>query len=187
MIPPFRREFDAAQNPLTAANALRVQPGVHVVSAGAAVSAGASISASLIVGITSGASAAAGIVGQYVESIVASSSSISSGTAGNVTSISLLPGEYDVGANAMFTITGNVTQTAVCVNTTSATMLTAGQPGRASPPYASAAAPIINSPEVNVTPRRVSLSSAGSAFLVVLATTTSSATARGSIWARRVG
>jgi len=31
MIPAFRRDFEAAQDPRTAANALRVQPGVHVV------------------------------------------------------------------------------------------------------------------------------------------------------------
>jgi hypothetical protein len=31
MIPLFRQQLDAAQDPRTAANALRVQPGVHVV------------------------------------------------------------------------------------------------------------------------------------------------------------
>ena len=175
MNPLFRQNFDAAQDPRAAANALMLQPGVHVVSSGAA-----------ILGTTTNDSAAVGYVGEYVESIVSSSASITSGTSANVTSISLTRGDWDVAGNVSFTIVGNVTQTVASVSTTSATVVASPNPGRASPAYASAAAPIINSPDVNVAPRRVSLGSSGSAFLVALATFTTSGTVKGAIWARRV-
>lgn len=32
ILPSFRRDFDVSQDPLAAANALRLQPGVHVVA-----------------------------------------------------------------------------------------------------------------------------------------------------------
>jgi len=55
-----------------------------------------------ISGVTTNSNAAAGVVGEYIESIVApSATGLTTGTAANVTSISLTAGDWDV--------TGNVT------------------------------------------------------------------------------
>ena len=130
-------------------------------------------------------SATAGFVGEYVESIVGSGASLSSGAALNVTSIALTAGDWDVAGVIAFSMNGNVTQTVANIATSSGAAGTAGNPGRSTPSYAFPAAAVANVSNVNISPCRMLLASAGSAFLVALATFTSTATANGSIWARR--
>lgn len=107
-----------------------------VVSSGAAnfnsLTAGASSITGLltpsggIAGVTSGTASAAGQIGQLIESTVASGSAVSlvSGTAKDVTSISITAGDWDVwGTVCTFTGgTTTVSSVAGSINTTSATL-----------------------------------------------------------------
>jgi len=55
-----------------------------------------------ISGVTTNSNAAAGVVGEYIESIVApSTTGLTTGTAANVTSISLTAGDWDVTGNVV--------------------------------------------------------------------------------------
>ena len=83
-------------------------------------------------------------------------------------------------------IAGKIPFAGTTIDESSGSTGTAGNPGRASPPYASPAAALSNVIDVNISHRRVLLASAGSVFLVALANFTSTALANGSIWARRV-
>jgi len=74
-----------------------------------------------IVGITDGSSAAAGNIGELKRSYQALTNCAASGTWGNVTSIELTPGEWDVSAVVRVyansaTLTGNSSDMAISVN-----------------------------------------------------------------------
>lgn len=82
-----------------------------------------------LVGTSTNDSAAAGRVGEYAETLVASGSavSLSTNTAANVTSVSLTAGDWDVEGNINFVATSaTLTATNTGINTTSATLPTDG-------------------------------------------------------------
>lgn len=83
------------------------------------------VPSSSLIGTTTNDDAAAGVVGEYIESTVTGSSSgVTSGVAKNVTSISLSAGDWDVSGNVHFQNSGPVTTAtyAACsISTTSAT------------------------------------------------------------------
>ena len=142
-----------------------------------------------IVGTTTNDSAATGNVGEYVSSYVGSGSSVSltSGSAVNITSISLTAGDWDVRGNCIFqgAATTVLNQYFAGISTTSNTFdYTAN---RYTGAYQGAAIFSSVSPVMHVPPTRLSLSSTTTVYQVCTATfTTSTASAYGGIYARRV-
>jgi len=87
------------------------------------------ITATGTIGTVAAGDAAAGSVGEYVNSLVASGSAVglSNGTDGNVTSISLTAGDWDVtGAVNFVSAAATVTQKSAGITVTSATIPTDG-------------------------------------------------------------
>lgn len=86
----------------------------------------ASVTVNKVLGVSTNSSASAGDVGEYVESIVVHSTSavsLSTGTATNITSISLTAGDWDVTGNCFIANTGaNLTAAIGWVSTSSATL-----------------------------------------------------------------
>ncbi len=74
-----------------------------------------------IIGTTTNNNAAAGSVGEYVESQITTPVAFSSTISNDVGSISLTAGDWDVWGNIYCTFSGNVTQMQSWINTTSAT------------------------------------------------------------------
>lgn len=92
----------------------------------------------LLKGTGTNDSAAAGFVGEYVSSTVASGSAVNltSGSAANVTSISLTPGDWDIAAIGYILGAGTTTinRADICISTVSGTFsFTAGQYGAVVP------------------------------------------------------
>lgn len=136
-------------------------------------------------------SAAAGYIGEYLESNIASGSAVSltSGVAANVTSKSFAAGDYDIGANVTFNpaATTNVTLSFFSLSETSATQdLTTGGA------YNILRYPTGNVPAAGYTigavgPIRKSFASTTTVYLVAQATfTVSTMSAYGILRARRV-
>lgn len=175
MIPPFRRDFDAARDPRTAANALQLQPGQMLAT-------------------STNDSAGVGRLGEYVSSDIASGSAVALTTAtpANVTSISLTAGDWDVWINGFF-LAANATVFTIAsasISTTSATVA-------ASP---SSRLGLVSLPLAGFTgagggvslncvagPARLSLGSTTTVYFVASATfTVDTMSAYGEIQARRV-
>lgn len=135
-------------------------------------------------------SAAAGIVGEIIEStvLVGSVVALTTATSANVTSISLTAGDWDVWGNVWFNpaATTSITRMQGAINTTSATLPTA--PG-AGARFAHSQAALVPNAQIGypVGQLRISLSGTTTVYLVAEATfTVSTLGAYGYIGARRV-
>lgn len=147
-------------------------------------------STSGIIGTTTNNNAAAGSVGEVIESLIPSGTpvSLSTGTAANVTSVSLTAGDWDVWGSVVFAPGGATTYTAFagCIGTTSASF-SGAIPG----PYFSLTFPNTtfsagNSQAFPVGQKRFSLASTTTIYLVVQANfAVSTLGAYGDIVARR--
>lgn len=146
-----------------------------------------------IVGTTTNDSAAAGNVGQYIESVIASGSAVSltSTTPANMTSISLTAGDWDVDCVFQFTGAGTTTVTYLIgsISTTSATLDSTA--GRRSSLQENAATAFNNIADAIITvaipPLRFSLSGTTTLYAVAQALFgTSTCSVFGILRARRV-
>jgi hypothetical protein len=137
-----------------------------------------------VVGTTTNNNANAGSVGEYITA-TGTGVSLTSGTAANVTSISLTAGDWDVSGSILIVPAGStsVTESASGINTTSATL-------PASSLYwiiQSTALTTGGSQGGAVPSQRISLASTTTVFLIGHATfTVSTCTATGTIRARRI-
>lgn len=137
-------------------------------------------------GTTTNDDAAAGDIGEYISSTVASASAVAltTSTAANVTSISLTAGDWDVSTQGYYTVSVSASDIRVGISTTSATF----------PSFAAGAGSqsIISGPNFSTTalgngPFRISLSGTTTVFMVVFATFgAGTVSAHGTIRARRV-
>ena len=150
----------------------------------------AAIATGQIPGTTTNDNAAAGNVGEYVESVVAIGSAVAltTSTAANITSISLTAGDWDVDALAYFVpnaATVNTTE-ACSIGTVSATLDgTAGRVQAVTIPTAGITGGSGHS--CSIPPYRFSLSATTTIFLVAFAVfTTNTNAAFGRLAARRV-
>jgi hypothetical protein len=141
-----------------------------------------------LTGTTTNNNAAAGKVGEYIESIVlaASAVSLTTGTQTNITSISLTAGDWDVSGAVVFIPAGTttVTQFIGAVNSVSATLPTSEQ--RLFVINQTSATP---GAQVGYSgsPRRFSLAATTTIYLIALSSFgTSTMTAHGKIAARRI-
>ena len=133
--------------------------------------------------------AAAGQVGEYVESTVLAGSAVSltSPNSSNVTTISLTAGDWDVSGVVVFSGAAGTQTTAALggISTTSATLPAAGNAGHAV--WSSLTIITAFSSSVSPGPVRMSLSGTTTVYLVAAAVfTTSTQSAYGHIHARRV-
>lgn len=142
-----------------------------------------------ITGTATNDNAAAGVIGEYIESVIAAGSAVSltTATAKNVTSIPLPTGDWDVSGLVAFqpAATTNLTQLVESVSTVTNTL--DGTPGRLSQLNFAAFVPGAITDTLNQQPYRFSLSSPTTIFLVAQATfTVSTVTAYGMLRARRI-
>jgi hypothetical protein len=143
-----------------------------------------------IVGVTSGANAATGNVGEQVDSIVAVGSAVglTTATAANVTSISLSAGDWNVSGNVNFTAGSATTAEGalwvIGVNTTSATIPTTGAEVQLA---ATAVTTTSFKLGASTTSSRINVSATTTVYLVAEATFTAGTVgAYGHLCARRV-
>lgn len=142
-----------------------------------------------VVGVTTNSNAAAGSVGEFISSTVASGSAVAltSGANINVTSISLTPGDWDVQGNVGFVPAGTTTTSAIggAISTTSAAVPTPPSSGGYS--FLSLASPAGASNLLPVGRTRLSLAVTTTVYLVAQSTfAVSTSGAYGFIGARRV-
>lgn len=134
--------------------------------------------------------AAAGKVGEYIESILASGSatSLTTATAKTVTSIALTAGDWDVDTTAYFTTAASTSVTQFMVSISGTTNTVDVTPGKLSVLTIPAVVPTAGTALSSVLPPyRLSLSGTTTVYMVVQATFTAAAlTAFGIIRARRV-
>lgn len=164
-----------------------VTPITGVVKIGPSVAATASFSGNLLRGVSDGTAFTAGMVGEYVSSAVAQATSgLSTGTATNVTSISLTAGDWDVYGAVSFGQVGapTFTRTIASITTTSATLGTQGDTRFDLPTGPSGSA----DSTITIPSYRISVSSTTTVYLVGFANFTggTSAGVYGRISARRV-
>lgn len=135
-------------------------------------------------------SAAAGDVGEYIESVLASGSATALTTtiAKTVTSISLTAGDWDVDSVAYFTTAASTSVTQMMVSVSGTTDTVNTTPGRLSVSTIPAVVPTAGTALSSaLPPYRLSLSGTTTIYMVVQATFTAAAlTAFGIIRARRV-
>ena len=141
-----------------------------------------------IVGTSTNDNAAAGSVGQYVESEVASGSAVAltTITTADITSISLPAGDWDVWGVVLTTAAGTTATTNVfaAINTTSATLPTAPNGGGYNRNLVPATGNTL--PTLPLSQKRISLSGTTTVYMVIYATfTTSTLSAWGGLYARR--
>ena len=139
-------------------------------------------------GATSNDSASAGFVGEYIESSIAAGSKVAltTGTAANVTSISLTAGDWDAWAVVQYDGGATTTVTAIhtAISTTSATL--DFTQGRYAVLYGGGAAMVPYLPTVPLVPTRFSIASSTTVYLVTTAIFgTSTLGAYGRLMARR--
>lgn len=145
-----------------------------------------------IVGVTTNSSAAAGSVGEYIESVVASGSAVSltTATAQNITSISLTAGDWDIDLVAQFTGGGTttVTNAAGSISLVSNTLdLTAGRINLDAYPAGFALFGAASVASRVVPPLRLSLAATTTVYAVAYAGfAVSTCSAHGILRARRV-
>lgn len=142
-----------------------------------------------IIGTTTNNNAAAGSVGEIVEStvLVGSAVALTSTVTANITSISLTAGDWDVWGSTWYTLNAFTTLQVIIggINTTSATLPTA--PGAGAMEQAAGTFTLGATQGRNIGLRRLSLSATTTVYLVVQATfITSTVSAYGYIGARRV-
>lgn len=142
-------------------------------------------------GVTDGGNAAAGDVGEYLESVVPAGSAVSltNAAAANITSLSLTAGDWDVTANAgiVTAATTNVVYFLGSISTTSATVNTTDAAQLTWPGGMVLNTPGAGSPRITVARARISISAPTTVYLVARsAFTVSTASAFGKISARRV-
>lgn len=133
--------------------------------------------------------AAAGYVGEYVSSTVASGSAVALGTgvAANITSISLTAGDWDVDVNAQFTGSASTVIQALAAYVSLVSSTVDNTPGRRNSFVYQGANELNLEPNVLVGPVRLSLGSTTTVYFVVNAVfTVSTCSAFGIISARRV-
>lgn len=131
--------------------------------------------------------AMAGNIGEYVSSEVASGSAITltSGTPANITSISLTAGDWDIRGAIGATFNGNNNFFGGSIETTSATF--SNYPNGGGQVRDMSTSPVGANQGYGFGPKRLSLSTTTTVYLVVQANFTSTATtAYGGIYARRV-
>jgi hypothetical protein len=148
-------------------------------------------STSGIIGTTTNDNAAAGSVGEIIESNVDSGSAISltTATAANVTSISLTPGDWDVWGTVAFASGGSTSLSSIIgsINEVSATQATAPNGGA----YVQLAGGLVGVGNTQVTPvgsRRITVASPDPVTIYLVATgnfTVSTLSAYGYLGARR--
>lgn len=181
---------------INGASTLKIQPGqsVRIVSDGTNYQVTFRGSGSQLPGTATNDDANAGNVGEYMENNLATGSAISltTGTVANIVTITLTPGDWQVGAN-LYCNGASTTGVGRCEGSVSATSATQDTTnGRVTQfPFGAAAntlTPFANAPiAVNVGPARFSVSSNTQIWgNVVAAFNTSTANAYGKIWARRV-
>lgn len=144
------------------------------------------LTSSQIAGTTTNDNAAAGKIGEYVSSLVASGSAVSltDATAANITSISLTAGDWDVEGNINFiATTATVTSKIGGISSTSATLPTDG-----SEVYSGVQLTVATATDGVALPRkRISIASTTTVYLVGQASfSAGTVSAFGSITARRV-
>lgn len=142
-----------------------------------------------VLGVSTNNNATVGDVGEYISSTVVSTSavSLSSGTAANVTSIALSPGDWDVAGNTAFVAGAATTATVFAggIGTSSATLSIAPGSGAFSQIGISVSAGGVE-PCFSVGQTRLSLAGTSTAYLVAQATfAVSTMGAYGYIAARR--
>lgn len=139
-----------------------------------------------IEGTNTNDNAAAGYVGEYIESdvLIASAVSLSSGSSANVTSISLTAGDWEVHGSVGFNVSIGTSSVIGGISTTSSTLALLSQKGAMIAINDSAAT---TGQMLPVGARRLSIASTTTVYLVARATFSSgSVSAYGIIWARRV-
>lgn len=143
-----------------------------------------------IIGTTTNNSANAGVVGEYISSIVLSGSSIAltSGTPSNVTSISLTAGDWDVDGTIWFLggAATTITNLSSAVNNTSATIPGGPSDSKSVTTLALTFTGGTNANVINTGVARASIASTTSYFLVAQGAFTSTLNAYGIIRARRI-
>lgn len=136
-------------------------------------------------GVINASNAAAGTIGEFVQSLIASAGAVTIGSATNVTSISLTAGDWDVEGNVVFKIAGGET---ISLLTAGISPTTATLPADGSESFDAITA--TGSPRnqgVALVRKRINIATTTSIFLVAGATATpSSVTAYGVINARRI-
>jgi hypothetical protein len=136
--------------------------------------------------VTDGSSAAVGDVGEVISSLVASGSaiSLSTGTAANITSISLTAGDWDVsGVSSFAGASATMSQTVGGISTTSATLPTDGTQIYSADQ--TVALSVTNA--VSIFPKQITVSTATTVYLVGKVTfSAGTVTGFGAIRARRV-
>jgi hypothetical protein len=139
------------------------------------------------VGTTAVGNAAAGEIGEVLSTSVTTGVTLASGTAANVGTLSLTPGDWDVSAQLVFNPGTNLTIMAAAISLTSATLPTAAQLAagtgamqqlRAS--FAASAAEMLQSGSC-----RVNVSTTTTVYMVAMVTGTGTWTGTGFISARR--
>ncbi len=148
-------------------------------------------STSGIIGTTTNDSAAAGSVGQFIESavLIGSAVSLTNTTAANVTSIVLTPGDWDIGGNIAFTGDASTVCTSLIglLNTSSAALLDAAFESQMS---FAAGATVFATGNIGMAlmGQRISVATATTTTVYLIARagfTVSTCNAAGYVWARR--
>lgn len=145
-----------------------------------------------LVGTGTNNNAAAGSVGEIITGAASTpGTSLTTGTAANVTSISLTAGDWDVNGIVVFTggNTTNVTFLNYAINTTSATLPTSGTTMRGQDSFGSAGKVpfVVGDVSYSITASRLSLNATTTVYLVASGGfTVSTMSAYGQIRARRI-
>lgn len=144
-----------------------------------------------ITGVTTNSDAASGIIGEYVSSEVlrASAVGLTSNSGGNVTSISLTAGDWDLEGNVAFTANGTAafTQYAAWISTSSASFPTRPNTGGVQDFRVASVTPA-NTADITIATGRMRISVSGTTtvYLSCMANFTSTCSGYGFISARRV-
>lgn len=159
--------------------------GALTMGSGSAQVTGGTNNGVALTGSNTNDSASAGQVGEFISAEVASGSAVAVGnnTAGNIASISLTAGDWDVWGNIGVTFSGGAgTGATGWISTTSAAVPTDFSNGGA---FASISGTTMSAAVFPTGTRRLSLASTTTVYLSILAVFTSSATGYGFIGARR--
>jgi hypothetical protein len=139
-----------------------------------------------MVGVTSGADAAAGQIGEVISSIVTTPLALGNGVATNITSIALTAGDWDVQGEVWITFAPAITSFVGWISPTTASAGSSAAINASRFTIAGAAGFLAGSAAFPLRPARVSLSAPATYYLGVNASGGATNTAWGNIWARRV-
>lgn len=132
-----------------------------------------------VLGTPTNNNANAGIVGEYITS-TSGDVSLSTTVNGNVTTISLSAGDWSVGANAMFSVSGVTSQSVLGISSTSAAFSTT--PDFTLNSYATSTG---SGTGCSAPTMRFSLAATTTIYLVANAIFTGTGSVKGRLWARR--